>query len=94
MIPKRALIVALAGLNLLLLAALVFSTYSPPAAYAQRMGASSNFVAVTAEADTDYDVLYLIDLGERKLHCFAPTRDRTGDVQYKGSRDLHRDFGR
>ena len=94
MIPKRSIIVALAGVNLLLLLALFFGSYSLPTAYAQRMGASSNFVAVTAKADNNYDVLFLLDLGERRLHCFAPNRNRTGDVSPVGSRDLTHDFNR
>ncbi|MEE9297150.1 MAG: hypothetical protein V3W34_19595 [Phycisphaerae bacterium] len=94
MIPKRSIIVALAGVNLLLLTALVLSSYSLPTAYAQRMGASSNFVAVTSQSDKDYDVLFLLDLAERRLHCFTPNRDRSGHVSYAGSRDLQRDFTR
>ncbi len=94
MIPKRSIIVALVGLNLFLLAAIILGSYSPPAAYAQRAGASSNFIAITSQADTDYDALYVLDLGERKLHCFLPARNRSGDVAYKGFRDLTRDFSR
>ena len=94
MIPKRSIIVALAGVNILLLLSMIFASYSLPAAHAQRVGASSNFIAVTSQADNDYDVLFLLDLGERRLHCFAPNRDRTGDVSLVGSRDLTHDFNR
>ena len=64
---RRSLIVALVGLNLFLLAALILSSYSPPAAYAQRAPGSWNFIAVTCEVDQAYDAFYLIDLGERRL---------------------------
>lgn len=89
---KRSLIVALVGLNLFLLAALILSSYSPPAAYAQRIGGAGNFVAVTAEADEAYDALYLVDLPNRTLHVYIPARDNAGKLEYAGSRDLQRDF--
>ena len=94
MVTKRSIITALVGLNLLLLAALVFSTYSPPAAFAQRRGAAADYVAVTCRADKDYDALYIIDLTERNLHCFVPNRDRSGRTLYAGRRNLVADFQR
>ncbi len=94
MMSKRSVISALIGVNLFLLSALLMSSFSPPAAMAQRVGASSNFVAVTSQSDTDYDVLFLLDLGERRLHLFKPNRDRSGDIGYVGARDLAQDFGR
>ena len=89
---KRSIIVALVGLNLFLLAAMVLSTYSLPAAYAQRMGAGINYISVTCEADLDSDVFYLVDLASRRLHAFIPARTLDGKLQYVGSRDLARDF--
>ncbi len=94
MISKRSIVVALAGINLFLLIALVLGSYSLPKALAQRAGAASNFVAVTAKADADLDALFLIDLGNRTMHCFLPSRDRSGNVEPKGSRNLEQDFGR
>ena len=95
MVTKRSVIVALVGLNLFLLTALIFSTYSPPVAYAQRMGAAANYVAVTCRVDNEFDVLYLLDLPTRKLHCFVPDRDiARGGMQYAGSRDVAQDFSR
>jgi hypothetical protein len=92
MSSKRSVIVALVGLNLFLLAAMVLSSYSLPAAYAQRMGAGINYISVTCEADLDYDVFYLVDLPNRTLHAFIPARTLDGKLQYVGSRDLARDF--
>ena len=92
MLSKRGIIAALVGLNLVLLAAILLSVWSPPAAYAQRMGGSGQFIAVTCEADEAHDVLYLVDLPNRTLHAFMPTRQQDGKVQYIGSRDLERDF--
>jgi hypothetical protein len=94
MFSKRSIIAALVGLNLVLLATLVLKTTSPQAAFAQRRGGSQNFVAVTCRADKDFDALYMIDLSQRKLHCFVPNRDRSGSVVYAGVRDLKTDFER
>lgn len=94
MLTKQAVIVGLVGVNLILLAALIFAAYPPPAAYAQRAGASSGILAVTCQTDNDYDALYLLDLSGRRLHCFVPNRDQSGAVIYGGSRDLTLDFNR
>ena len=40
MLAKRSVLVALVGLNLFLLASLLFNSYSLPTAYAQRAGAA------------------------------------------------------
>lgn len=92
MLSKRSLIVALVGLNLFLLAALVLSTYSLPSVYAQGMGAGGNFIAVTCEADLAFDLFYLVDLPKRTLHAFMPARTLDGKLQYVGSRNLESDF--
>jgi len=94
MISKRSIIVALIGLNLFLLIAVVSGSYSLPSAMAQRRGASGDYVAVTCRADPNYDVLYIIDLAERALHCFVPDRDRSGHMTYAGVRNLVADFER
>ncbi len=80
-------------LNAVLAAAVLLSAFSPPMAFAQRPGYAQEYVAVTSRADQDYDVLYMINLAERKLHCFVPLRDRSGRVAYGASRDLAQDFG-
>jgi len=89
---KRSLVVALVGLNLFLLAAILLSAYTPPAAYAQRIGGAANYIAVTCEADDSYDVFYLLDLPERRLHAYVPSRQQDGTIEYVGSRDLQTDF--
>lgn len=90
---KRTIIVALVGLNLFLLAAMVFSTYSLPAAHAQGVGAGANYMTVTCESDLNYDTLYLIDLPNRTLHAFIPARTLDGRLKYVGRRNLQEDFG-
>ena len=94
MLAKRSVLVALVGLNLFLLACLLFHSYSLPTAYAQRAGAAGGMVAVTTRADPNYDIVYLLDLDQRRLHCFIPNRDRSGAFAYGGSRDLGADFQR
>jgi hypothetical protein len=91
---KRAIVTALVGVNLFLLAALTMSAYSPPTAFAQRIGAAGSYIAVTCRADKDYDAIYVLSLSDRKLHCFVPDRTRSGSVSYGQSRDLKQDFDR
>ena len=94
MISKRTIIVALAALNLLLLAALLLSSYSLPKAEAQGVAAAGNFIAVTCKVDVNFDALCLLDLPERRLHFWTPERTQTGKLEYRGNRDLMADFRR
>ncbi|MCH8251892.1 MAG: hypothetical protein IID36_05505 [Planctomycetes bacterium] len=94
MLTKRSVIVGLVGLNLLLLAGLVLGSYSLPAAYAQAAGRAGEFLCVTCGVTgQDYDVLYVLDLPERKLHAFIPTIP-SGKLEYATQRDLKKDFQR
>lgn len=93
MLTKRAIIVALAGLNLLLLAMIVLGSYSLPAAYAQGRGSAGDFTAVTALAPGQtYEVLYLLDTRNRRLHAFYPQNVTTRKLSYVGFQDLPEDF--
>ena len=91
---KRSLIAALVGVNLFLLAALLLSSYTPPAAHAQRVGGAWNYIAVSCEVDESYDAFYLVDLGQRRLHVFVPSQQQDGSIEYIGSRSLETDFRR
>ncbi|HNQ21962.1 MAG TPA: hypothetical protein PKK06_02600 [Phycisphaerae bacterium] len=92
MLRKQTLIVMLAGLNLLLLAALVISATALPAAYAQPGGAGAGYIGVTAVVSGQgYEVLYLLDRPQRKLHAFYPNL-QTSELAYGGFRDLKEDF--
>ncbi len=89
---KRATIVALVGVNLLLLAALIVGSYSLPAAHAQPRSRAGDFVSVTAGVTgQSYDVLYVLDVPERTLHAFVPTIP-SRELEYAGSRNLADDF--
>jgi hypothetical protein len=89
---KRTCIVLLVGVNLFLLAALVFSVFPGPAAYAQRVGISGNFMMVTAEIQDGYDALYLFDVADRKMYAFSIEKGGAGRLEVRDFRDLKADF--
>ena len=90
---KRALIVLLLGLNLLILATLILSSWSLPAAYGQAVPLGQNYLMVAAEIRDGVDALYIIDLPQRRLHVFVPSRDQNDRrLFHVGFRDLQRDF--
>ncbi len=93
MLAKQSVVVLLVGFNLLLLAALLIGSYSPSAAYAQSRGGSGEFICVTAKAQgQSYDVFYVLDVQQDKLHAFYPVSTRTREHQWAGFRDLRADF--
>jgi hypothetical protein len=93
---KRGLIVLLAGVNLLLLGAVVFTVYTPPSALAQAVGARrGEFLLLSARAESTNDAIYMIDAGARKVHVFRsifPRLNNATDVGWVSTRDLTRDF--
>lgn len=92
---KRTLIVVLAGLNVFFLALLLAGQYSLPAAYGQAGGRAGDFVCVTAKAaGRSYDVVYVLDRPEKKLHAFYPADVQSRKHVYAGFRELEKDFGK
>jgi len=92
-LSKRSLIVALVGLNLLLLVVLMIGSYSMPSAFAQVAGKAGGFAAVTAKAQGQaYDVLYVLDPKDRKLHALYPTSVQGKQYVAVQPRDLAKDF--
>ncbi len=93
---KRALIVFLAGVSLCLLACLVLTTYSPPQAVAQTVTGSGKYILISAEAQINRDVIYLVDLRRKQLHAFYSDVPIASDqplmVRWCHTRDLTRDF--
>lgn len=89
---RRSLIVLLAGLNLLLLVALLYSAFPMPAAFGQRVGTSGNYMLLTAEIQGGYDAVYLFDVGERRMHAFTIEKGGADRIEYRDSRDLKQDF--
>jgi hypothetical protein len=96
LLTKRAIIAALAGVNLFLMAALILGSYSLPEAHAQAArpsGRAGDFVAVTAQAPgQSYDVLWLLDVDDRRLHAFYPQDLQSRRLGYGGFRELQQDF--
>jgi hypothetical protein len=88
---KRSLAVLLAGLNMLLLGILLLGSYRLPAAAAQAGRRGGDFLAATVTAPgQSYEVLYIVDLPDRKMHAFVPDSQR--HLQYANFVDLMQDF--
>lgn len=90
---KRAWIVLLVGVNLVLLATLVLAGWHLPAAYAQPTPLGQNYAMVSGQINDQSDALYVVDIPQRRLHSFIPNRDiNNRRIFYVGYRDLQRDF--
>lgn len=64
---KRAIVVALVGLNLLLLGGVVLAVYELPEARAQAAGRSGNYVLVAGEIEDGLDALYILNLDRQVI---------------------------
>ena len=94
-LSKRSIIVALTGLNLLLLAALILSSYTPPAAYAQGRGRAGDYLMATVQIHEDLDALTVINIPRGFLYVFRPQQTRNGaKLALTGQRNLNTDFRR
>ena len=90
---KRASVLLLAGLNLLLLTVLILAAWRPPVAQAQAVPLAANYLMVAGEIRDGADALYVFDLAKRRMHVFVPNVDQNNRrVVYNGFRDLERDF--
>lgn len=93
---RQALIIVLVGANLLLLACLILSSYSPPEAKAQPVSLRGEFILISAQATKTNDTIYLLDLARRQMHAFRAEVPRMAEqvmmVRWYASRDLVRDF--
>lgn len=76
---RRAWIVLLAGVNVMLLAAIVLTVYTPPSALMQAVAARrGEYLTVSGRGEVSNDALYLIDAGAHKIHIFRTAiRQRT-----------------
>ncbi len=93
LMTKRALIVLLVGVNLVLLATLMLWQWQLPAAQAALTGPAEEYLMVAGEMRDGVDVLYIIDVGRRRMHAFVPNRDLGNRrLFHVGVRDLKRDF--
>lgn len=103
MMSKQVLIVALVGLNLLLLAGVILTAYTPPAAMAQTPAASSpaggrDYLLMSCLAEPASDVIYVLDVYNQLLLAFrTPYPYQIGDpvlIRFISMRDLSREFRR
>ncbi len=92
---KRTLVTALVGLNLFLLALLMISAYSLPAARAQAAGGGANYILLTGETQKDTDVLYLFDLRNRNMLVIEGRRaGQSARLVFRDARNLAADLRR
>ena len=90
---RRSIIVFLVGVNLLLLATLILTTWRLPVAEAQAVPMATNYLMVAGEIRDGTDALYVVDLPKRRLHVFIPNHDQNNRrLIYRQYRDLEYDF--
>ncbi|MFW6061605.1 MAG: hypothetical protein ACOC93_02235 [Planctomycetota bacterium] len=87
---KKALIVALVCINVGLLATLMLETTLPEAKGQVR---AADYQMITAAVGSDYDAVFILDLGTRRLAALAMDKGRGRLQPYEGRR-LVNDFGR
>lgn len=92
---KRSVIAWLLCANGLLLGAVLIFASALPTANAQRGGMAGDYVCVTAKAaGQSYDVLFLLDVRNRKLNALYPTAPNRKTLASAKPRDLITDFKR
>lgn len=89
---KRTLIIALVCVNLALLAALMLGAATPKA-QAQVIGGGTDYLMITSQTSSNLDLVYIIDLGRRRLRCWKWNKSRDRLEPYR-SRALLSDFRR
>ena len=92
---KRSLIVALFGLNLLLLAGLVLSSYELPAAHAQGRGRPGDYLMATCQVHEDYEALAIVNIQQGGMFIWIPREsNKVMKLVPTGARNLSMDFRR
>ncbi len=92
---RRTLLALLIGLNAVLGVSLLLEMISLPTARAQSGSPRGDFACVTAKPlGQSYDVFYMLDVRERKLHALYPSRGRRMNYVLAPPRDMAADFGR
>lgn len=87
---KKALIVALVCINILLVAMLV--NFNATKAQAQTERGANNFIMVTGRVESGLDAVYVLDLKTRKLGAWRFDRTSKKLVAYRGRGDLVKEF--
>ena len=89
---KRTLIVVLVCANLALLVALLFGP-AAPRAEAQVARGGVDYLMVTGQIGSDWDGVYILDLGSRRLLAMRWDKTKKQMLPIRGRR-LRNDFGR
>ncbi len=95
MLKKKTIIVALIGVNVILLLLLLVQTgtLALPRAMARVGGRAGNIALVTVKpSGQTYDVVYVVDQASDQLHVFVPSNIQNGQLRHAGTRDLAKDF--
>jgi hypothetical protein len=87
---KRAIIVGLVALNLVLLAALATGGDGSKA-YGQAVRGTTDYLVATGHYQKDYDALYVIDLAKRRM-CYFLLDKTTKKMTPHGARKFKFDF--
>ena len=89
---KKAAIVALACINVALLAAMIH--VSTPPAQAQGFTGATDYLAITGKIDQDLDAIYIVDIAKSKLVCFKliPGPNNSYKMVFCGGRSMVQDF--
>jgi hypothetical protein len=89
---QRRWLLILAGMNLALLAALVWLNVGEGRAFAQNPSAvSQRYLAVAGEMQNELDAVYVVDTQERFLHVLTYDRGRRRLI-YSAARDIDADI--
>jgi hypothetical protein len=88
---KRALIIGLVVVNVVLLAALLLAT-DPPKAYGQSYRGTHDYLVATGHFQRGFDAMYVIDLARRKMCYFLFDKTTKRMIPY-AMRKLRTDFG-
>ncbi len=90
---KRAAIVALACVNVAMLAALIFGTGAEKA-NAQAVRGGTDYLVVTGKIQTNVDAIYVIDTASRSMLGWRfEQRGTSGKLKPFRLQDLKNDFG-
>lgn len=95
MLSKRSMILVLIAINAVLLLAVTTRVGRSTAAFAQGGARAGDFLCVTAKvAGQSYDMLYTLDVPQRKLFGFYPATGGATRLAATQPRDLAKDFNR
>ena len=87
---KKTAIIALVGINVVLLALVIGRAL--PQAEAQTFRGASNYMIMTGQVENDYDAIFVLNLSKRSLKGWQLDRTTKRLTAMRGDRDLTKDF--